>query len=97
MVNIFVEAMALEIVSEGFFRCFSDLCAPGTDVYRPARLVLIKTGFLSALKLPAYNLLMDVREDVVWWKCFFFENVFFSVLKPVVLDKGIFIFLFLAD
>ena len=65
MVNIFVEAIALEIVSEGFFSTFSDLCAPGTDVYRPARLVLIKTGFLSALELPAYNLLIDAREDVV--------------------------------
>lgn len=60
-------------------------------------MLLIKTGFLSPLKLPAYNLLIDVREDVVWWKCFFFENAFFSVLKPDVLDKGIFIFLFLVD
>ena len=60
-----VEAIALEIYSEGFLITFSDYCAPVADVYRPFFLPLLKMDFLSVLALPAYILLSEERDIVV--------------------------------
>ena len=65
MVCMLVEAIALEIDSEGFLSTLSEHCAPVADVYGPDLLPLLKMDFFPGLALPAYILLSEARDGVV--------------------------------
>ena len=63
-VYMFVEAIAFEADSDGFFRNLADFYTTGTDVYSPC-LIFLWTALLSPLEFAPYILLSDTCEGVV--------------------------------